>query len=165
METIKLANGQLLEKRDQTVGPRHDPYGRTIVTRFGAKTEDPDVVRERGFEGYSFKRFRPIIRPIIWELVSCGLAGEYLEHDGNKIEMRDFFGSQYTMSEHDAMVKQARQEYEAKVIEVTGFGSGFWLHKVWAQRDHARWRAMTPQQRYEYEMCMEADEALLSYAM
>jgi hypothetical protein len=49
-ESIQLT-GRRLIKTDQTIGPRHDPYGRTTLTM-------------KDHEGN-----------ITWELILCGLAG------------------------------------------------------------------------------------------
>jgi hypothetical protein len=153
-QSIGLANGEMLVYETQSVGPRHDPYGRTIVTRYRATTfnSDPDSPRKT--------------KDVAWRLVSCALAGTWLEDDcGNKIvEQRELMHIPWNVDAKKAH-KLADDYFEAMVTLVTGYGVGFWLHGVWEKRDNARWRAMTPQQRYEYEMCMEADAELLSYAM
>jgi hypothetical protein len=108
-QSIKWARGSA-RKETLVVGPRHDPYGRDIVT----VTVD----------GRTYK------------VVSCGLAGEFMTlHGGGEIQlaepMHNFDG--------DARAR-CRANYEAEVIKHTGFNSEFWMHKLWEKLDRARYR-------------------------
>ncbi len=141
MEKIGIVDGYV-KKENSTVGPRHDPYGRDVVTFY-----------QRG--------------GVVWRLYSCGLAGEWLE-DGDKQKIAELREVMFADVVGDDVLVQRRKDrdaYEEKVMTVTGMPAHWWMETVWAKRDAARWRRMTPREREQYHQCMEADAALMRYAM
>ncbi len=125
MRMIGMANGRRLCRSTESVGPRHDPYSRTTVQ-----------LMQDG-------------RPA-WTLVSCALAGDWLERDGRKVA--------------ECRINEPGADYWAKVVLATGASPQFWLDEAWSLVEAARWRRMTPEQRYAEEMAQRYDDALLSYA-
>lgn len=100
-EMIGLANGGRLTHTDRTVGPLHDPYGRTIIERYSSAG-------------------------LMWRMVSCGLAGEWLEDGaGNKV-------AALRVMENDD--RSAREAYRNRVEDFTGQTQYFWFNKVWGLR-------------------------------
>jgi hypothetical protein len=83
----------------ETIGPWHDPCGRDVI--------------EISTRGHEFK------------LVSCGLAGEYLVKDGEKIiELPLYYG-------HDEKGRElAIREFNAAVEMETGFEPYFWNYRL-----------------------------------
>jgi hypothetical protein len=131
---IGMTGGRTLTFKDETVGPSHDPYARqTVELRRG--------------------------KLVIWRLVSCGLAGEWLEDMfGRKIELREpmFLGQEAKRAAHD--------EWEREVEKITGQSSDFWMSTVWEKRDRAFWRSMTREEQYQYQEWMQAEAEMLRYA-
>lgn len=109
-QTVKWARGSA-RKETVLVGPRHDPYGRDIVT---VQIDDR-----------------------IYKVVSCGLAGEWMTlHGGGEVQLVE----PMHCFDADARAR-CRSNYEAEVVKHTGFDSTFWMHKLWMKLDEARWRA------------------------
>lgn len=137
-EHIGLVRGSLTLETS-TVGPAHDPYGRTTI--------------EMHRDGKT-----------AWSLILCGLAGiSFKVTGGPTFKENDYVPTWYGTTDEEK--RKGREAFEAEVVKATGQGVYFWERRVWERRDSARWRRMTPQQREEWELCMEADAALMSYAM
>lgn len=124
-QSTKWARGSA-RKETFTVGPQHDPYSRDIVT--------------------------VILDNRKYEIVACGLAGEYMVlPGGEEIHLAE------TGAWSSAEVRQrARANYEAEVIRHTGFDSRFWMDKLWDRLDRARWRH--DPKAYELQMEIKAAE-------
>lgn len=94
--------------RNQTVGPQHDPYGRDIVDiRIGEKK---------------------------FSLISCGLAGEWLEDENGKELARlndDIFADR----------KAAYAKWDADVEKITGFTARFWEQVLPNRVYEHRWKS------------------------
>jgi hypothetical protein len=121
--SIKWARGSA-SKENFTVGPAHDPYSRDVVTI---------TVDDRKYQ-----------------VVACGLAGEYLRLPcGGEIHLVE------PMHCFDADARaRCRANYEAEVVKHTGFDSTFWMHKLWHLADRAEWR----RDPKAYELQMQIDE-------
>lgn len=125
-EICSLVRG-VLSLETFTVGPKHDPYGRTVIKMTGRDNLPK------------------------WELIVCGLAGvQFTIFDKNG---------------HDAVVFGEALASDALIEALTGMSPHFWEYKVWEYKDRALYAKLGRERYEQYHLCMEANAAMLRYAM
>lgn len=107
MQSTKWARGHAT-LRNLTVGPRHDPYSRTVVT--------------------------VTIDGRTYTLMRCGLAGDSITlPDGGG----EIFCAEGMPFDRESQTR-ALDNYEAEVVRYTGQKTDFWFHKLWQKLEEKR---------------------------
>jgi hypothetical protein len=134
--TAQWANGTA-HRYSETVGPRHDSYGRDIV----------DLT----------------IKGLDYKITSCGLAGEFLTlPDRTEIHLAEpqmWLGA----DDRKAQRHRCRANYEAEVVRHTGFESQFWLDTLWGKIELARYKR-DPAAYHLQQAINDIDDCMMGYA-